>query len=745
MRRILTTVVMVILFVPMFQVLMPPAKAGGSETTIFQDNFESYAVGTFPSAGGWQLIYNGAGNQYQVITIDYSRSGSKSLQMMGQYSWSAVVVKDFSSSSNLIGFEAYLMGTPGSGPTVGFGNETIQPWGRMYGAVCVDTVAGYIRTASQNLQACVANSWYKIRTLMDRNARTFNVWIDDQIRGSNIPEPNDPWEIQSLRFDVGWANVKNYYDDVKVFSARANADWPMFRHDQEHTGYSPSKAPSTNNTIWKFSTDGEIFSSPAITNNRVYVGSDDHRIYCLDAENGTQIWNYTTGGVFHESSPAVFDNRVYMGSTDKQVYCLNASTGTLVWNYTTGGSVISSPAVLGQSLYVGSNDDKVYCLNASTGQHVWNYSTGDSVISSPAIAEGRVYVQSRDNKVYCLNMSTGAHLWNSSTFGTVPSESSPAVEQSMVYVGSDYGNVLCLNGSTGEYMWSFKTGPTESSPAVAQGKLYIGAKDGKIYCLNATSGTSIWNYTTGAETNCCPAVADNKVYVGSSNGRIFCLNASTGGCIWSYQTGGPIVSSPGIAYGKMYVGSSDRKLYAFGDRNVAVRDLVTSKNGCLPMETVGQNCTCRVNVTAQNEGNTVESFNVTVYATNKTLSLAIGRFAVILDPGKNTTLTSLWNTTTFAKGNYTISAVADIVPNESDPNDNVLTDGEVAVTMIGDVNADGKVDLKDVYAVGRAFGTTRQGPNPSGRVYSPNCDINGDDKIDLKDYYTTCKNYGKSW
>jgi hypothetical protein len=37
------------------------------------------------------------------------------------------------------------------------------------------------------------------------------------LKGTNIQEANNPWEIQSLRFDVGWHNVLNYYDDVKVF------------------------------------------------------------------------------------------------------------------------------------------------------------------------------------------------------------------------------------------------------------------------------------------------------------------------------------------------------------------------------------------------------------------------------------------------------------------------------------------------------------------------------------------------
>ena len=39
-----------------------------------------------------------------------------------------------------------------------------------------------------------------------------------------------------------------------------------------------------------------VDSSPAVADGRVYVGSDDGRVYCLDASTGAQVWNYTTGG-----------------------------------------------------------------------------------------------------------------------------------------------------------------------------------------------------------------------------------------------------------------------------------------------------------------------------------------------------------------------------------------------------------------------------------------------------------------
>lgn len=61
-----------------------------------------------------------------------------------------------------------------------------------------------------------------------------------------------------------------------------------------------------------------------------------------------------------------------------------------------------------------------------------------------------------------------------------------------------------------------------------------------------------------------------------------------------------------------------------------------------------------------------------------------------------------------------------------------------------DINHDLKVDVKDIYAVGRAYGTSAAGPNPEGRYWNPHCDINEDAKIDMKDYYPACKNYGKT-
>ena len=81
-------------------------EARAAEVTIFEDDFESYEIGAFPSGGGWRLWYSGLGSAYQVIVDGVSSSPTKSLQLLGDYSvkWAAYSAKSISTDSPLIGF-----------------------------------------------------------------------------------------------------------------------------------------------------------------------------------------------------------------------------------------------------------------------------------------------------------------------------------------------------------------------------------------------------------------------------------------------------------------------------------------------------------------------------------------------------------------------------------------------------------------------------------------------------------------
>lgn len=93
--------------------------------------------------------------------------------------------------------------------------------------------------------------------------------------------------------------------------------------------------------------------------------------------------------------------KVYIGTKNGDLYCLNAYTGAMIWENTIGGFV-ASPALADNKVYIGSLDGKVYCLNAVTGALIWDYFVEDKIRSSPAVADGKIYITSESGNVYCI-------------------------------------------------------------------------------------------------------------------------------------------------------------------------------------------------------------------------------------------------------------------------------------------------------------------------------------------------------
>jgi parallel beta-helix repeat protein len=164
---------------------------------------------------------------------------------------------------------------------------------------------------------------------------------------------------------------------------------------------------------------------------------------------------------------------------------------------------------------------------------------------------------------------------------------------------------------------------------------------------------------------------------------------------------------------------------------------------------VGQGYNLSIVLTMLNYGIYPENLNVTVYVTfyaNKTVH---ANTTIFLSRSFRT-LTFTWNTTGYAKGNYTIWAYATPVQGETDTTDNTFTDGWVMIAMVGDIASidkhtgkvvdipDGKVDIVDIAKIARLFGVIY--PDPK---YDANCDLNNDLKIDIKDIATVAKQYGK--
>ncbi len=355
-----------------------------------------------------------------------------------------------------------------------------------------------------------------------------------------------------------------------VYADRAANHTPtMFRADPWHSGMNDDGGTMPDGILkWSYETADRVYSSPAIVDGVVYFGSDDSRIYALDAETGEEVWTYTTGDRVL-TSPAVAGGIVYAGSYDNSLYALDKDTGAMLWSFPMESWVTVDPVVVDGVIYCGGLMDPLYAIDAGTGVEIWNTTLGvfpyPSVGSSPAVANGILYVTGNETTLYALDITDGSEIWNFTPGNKI--SSSTSVADGIVYVSSWDKNVYALNATTGAQIWSYTTGgegEMASSPAVAYGVVYIGSCDNNLYALDALTGEKIWNYTTGGVVYSSPTYANDVIYVGSWDHRLYALDALTGEKIWDFETGYPIFSSPAVADGTVFFGSLDNRFYAVG-------------------------------------------------------------------------------------------------------------------------------------------------------------------------------------
>jgi outer membrane protein assembly factor BamB len=71
-------------------------------------------------------------------------------------------------------------------------------------------------------------------------------------------------------------------------------------------------------------------TTPALTQDTLFVGTGSGALLALQANNGNRLWSYQTGGSFF-STPVVAENTVYIGANDGCIYAVQATDGVLLW------------------------------------------------------------------------------------------------------------------------------------------------------------------------------------------------------------------------------------------------------------------------------------------------------------------------------------------------------------------------------------------------------------------------------
>jgi outer membrane protein assembly factor BamB len=315
-----------------------------------------------------------------------------------------------------------------------------------------------------------------------------------------------------------------------------------------------------------------------IKGKEVVVGVSD-KIYLLNGEDGSVLWNYYTEKSIYGSSPSVadingdgmFDIVIVGFNSEAQrslVYSFSGKDISLLWAHTFSGLSESSPAVGdinndGESEIIIWVGGEVYALKGKTGEVVWKQAVDGA--RSPAI--GDVNGDGIPDVVTgncAIKGDDGSILWWRNGFPSNPAIGDINGDGKMeVVVALDYTQatlIEVLNGENGEALWYKNEGDVYymSSPAIGDvngdGKLEVVANFADKFCaFNGEDGKRLWCYNTKNWLVSSPALGDIdhdgrlEVIAGSTDHHLYVVNGEDGSLVFSFRTYEIITSSPILA------------------------------------------------------------------------------------------------------------------------------------------------------------------------------------------------------
>ena len=154
--------------------------------------------------------------------------------------------------------------------------------------------------------------------------------------------------------------------------------------------------------------DSYVPASPAIMGDYVYVGDYAGNIYELYLEGGKivrqrKILAATDEGGSFVSVPAITDNRLFVLSNDRYLYSIDRIDGTIKWKYMLKGKVgESSPVVCFDKVIVCTKTGIVSILDTESGDLKWEYDTGEQIVGSPAVIKDHFFILTAKGTLFCF-------------------------------------------------------------------------------------------------------------------------------------------------------------------------------------------------------------------------------------------------------------------------------------------------------------------------------------------------------
>jgi outer membrane protein assembly factor BamB/Tol biopolymer transport system component len=210
-----------------------------------------------------------------------------------------------------------------------------------------------------------------------------------------------------------------------------------------------------------------ILMTPAVKDGTVYVASEDHSFYAIDAATGQKKWSYALGftaaasTAYKTSAPLLINDGVYF-ATDQGLYALDAYTGQKKWLFEIPGQRARNSPVLDNGLILLTTMSTripmkglLYAVDPESGKAKWVVSIDNgNDISAPIPAKNVVFfsvgesviekggtVRNTKETLYAVNLNDGQTKWR---FDLPPQMASRSMRIA--------GNLICF-GIGGVVLW----------------------------------------------------------------------------------------------------------------------------------------------------------------------------------------------------------------------------------------------------------------------------------------------------
>ncbi|MCD6435543.1 MAG: PQQ-binding-like beta-propeller repeat protein, partial [Clostridiales bacterium] len=411
---------------------------------------------------------------------------------------------------------------------------------------------------------------YKKRNAPDKPS------LNSPADNSQIIETSPVLNVTVTDPDSQYLNV-SFYDRYGAYLS--SEEWLKIRANNNNTCYTTNHAPDdiTQNVTFA-DVGGSVESSPVVANGYVYVGSNDGKVYQLNALNLSLVNSYDTGSPIN-ITPTLDSDYIYV-SSNRTLYKLSATDLSYIGNYTINRRIISSPVVDAGSVYFLDNQT-LYKLSATDLSYIGNYTKTFYHEFFPvlAVVNGYIYAMDKEGaggeslyQIYNSTLGLANYFFSSRGLGE-----SFAISNGYVYVSNHESKVyqLYINNLSAANTYELDDWAYRSPIAVANGYVYILDLSDKLYQLNATDLSYIRS-VTGYNCDASLVVTDDYLYVHERS--LFQLNVTDMSLVNSYTTGE--YSEPAIANGFAYVTGGSHDIYRLGEgvKNFSPKKLHTQTN-----------------------------------------------------------------------------------------------------------------------------------------------------------------------